>query len=71
MATWKPISEYPTNVLGVGPLVLARDAEKHYYLAVLSKGHFYICPGVPLFYGEHQLAFTTCDHIIEYTDLPE
>ena len=68
---WKPISEYPTNVLDPGPIVLARDKEKNVYLVILNKGHFYPCPGVPMFYGDHQFGFMTCDHVVEFMELPQ
>lgn len=68
---WRPIKEYPTNVTEPGPLVLARDAEKRPMLVLLKDGHFYICPGVPIFYGDKQIGFMTADHVTEFMELPD
>lgn len=67
---WRPISEYPTTVGFQGPLVLARTADKEPFLVVLRDGHFWICPGVPVFYGNHQMGFMTADHVTEFMEIP-
>lgn len=68
---WKPIAEYPKDAERP-PLVLARDREKHPYLViwVARTGHFNICPGVPMFYGEHQFGFMTADSVVEFMEIP-
>lgn len=71
---WRPIKEYPaSSVVGdnTGPLVLARDAEHRVMLVVLSKGHFLICPGVPMYYGNNQVGFMTADHVTEFMEIPD
>lgn len=71
MSQWRPIAEYPTNVTKQGPLVLARDAEKRPMIVTLNEGHFYICPGIPMIYGNRQLGFVTADHVVEFMEIPE
>lgn len=68
---WKPISQYPTTAGTPGPVVLARTADKAPMLVLYQHGHFYICPGIPMFYGEKNFGFVTADHVIEYMDIPE
>lgn len=70
--TWRPISEYPA-VVGddLGPLVLARDKEKRPMLVLLREGHFYICPAVPIFYGDKQFGCMTADHVVEFMEVPK
>ena len=69
--TWKPIREYPTTAPESGPLVLARDADKNPMLVLLKYGHFYICPGVPLFYGDRQVGFMTVSNLVEFMEIPK
>ena len=69
--TWRPIAEYPITPGEQGPLVLARDAEKRPMLCLLKEGHFYICPAVPMYYGERQFGCMTCDHIVEFMKIPD
>ena len=69
--TWKSIKEYPTTAPNQGPIVLARDAEKRPMLVCLNKGHFYICPGVHMRYGDYQEGYMTADHVVEFMEIPE
>lgn len=68
---WRPIKEYPTTAPEPGPLVLARDAEKRPILVLLKDGHFYICPAVPIYYGDKQFGCMTADHVVEFMEIPE
>lgn len=68
---WRPISEYPTTPGEQGPLVLARTAEKVPYLVVYREGKFFVCPGIPVFYGNRQLDFMTVSSIVEFMEIPE
>jgi hypothetical protein len=72
--TWRPIKEYgslmasPTDE--TGPLVLARTEDRAPMLVVYRKGHFVICPGVPMWYGNQQFGFMTADHVVEFMEIP-
>jgi hypothetical protein len=72
MMTWRPIREYPVVLPkdGQGPIVLARDQDKRPILVVLIDGHFRICPGIFMFYGDHQSGFMTADHVVEFMEIP-
>ena len=73
---WLPAHKYPT--LGpkeLGPLVLAsfnNDLRTEPPMLVIRvDGHFRSCPGVPMFYGDHQFGFATTDHVVEFSYLYE
>lgn len=81
-ADWKSIKDYPKDK---APVVLARyrinGGSGPLELPMLVRwvpdypspinGHFYICPGVPMFYGKQQFGMMICDHVEEFTELPE
>lgn len=72
MSAWKPIADYPFVAPGeLGPAVLARTKDKFPMVVIYRDGHFYPCPGVPMFYGERQFSFLTADNVIEFMDIPE
>jgi hypothetical protein len=69
--TWKPRSEYPKDKR---PIVIARYNGDWCgpFLVVWSEfyGHFYICPGVPMFYGDHQFGMMVADTFDEWHEIP-
>ena len=80
MTCWQPISEYPFTERN-SPVVLARTADKTPYLVRYLGLHqrsptdkrpaaFYVCPAVPIFYGEQQLDFVTANHVVEFMHIP-
>jgi hypothetical protein len=68
---WKPIREYPTTAPEPEPIVLARDAEKRPMLVLLNKGQFYICPGMPMFYGDNQFGCMIAGGLVDFMEIPE
>lgn len=72
---WKPIKDYPVEPgvdgAAFGPVVLARTEDKVPYLVRLAKGYFFICPGIPQYFGQSQCGFMTISNVVEFMDLPE
>ncbi len=72
--TWKPKSEYPKDSESP-PLVIVRHKDHHTgpSLVIWNKvmGHFYVCPGVPMWYGNHQFGLMVNDYFDEFTEIPE
>ena len=69
--SWRPIYEYPWEEEYAGPIILARNAAKRLFLVRGINYQFYQYPGVPLFYGEKQLGFTTVGDLTEFMTVPE
>lgn len=73
MSPWQPIKDYPIEPGpqgASGPLVLARTADKQPMVVLMNNGIFYPCPGVPIFYGHHQVGFMTVSNLVEFMDIP-
>jgi hypothetical protein len=82
--TWKPREEYrtlkerhepilvrskpvgPQGYLPAGPMVVIYTE-----YGPTPGGHFYPCPGVPIFYGNHQLGMLKHDDFDEWMEIPE
>lgn len=79
---WKPRNEYKTLVdehkpiltrckpvgqhLPAGPCVVIYSEK-----GTSPGGHFYPCPGVWMFWGNHQFGMAVHDHFDEWMDIPE
>jgi len=68
---WRPISEYPTDPLKAGPVVLARDDQGCYFLVCLYQGNFHIVPGHPIYYGNMQVGWLYANHVKEFMEIPK
>ena len=80
--TWKPREEYRTlqerhfpiltrcrpvgQQLGTGPMVVIWSEN-----GPTPGGHFYTCPGVPIFFGNHQFGMMIHDTFDEWMEIPE
>lgn len=81
---WKPREEYKTLAEKHNPILTrCRPDPRFQYLPYgpmvviwstsgsATGGHFYPCPGVPMFYGNNQLGFMTHDNFDEWMEIPE
>lgn len=80
---WKPRQEYrtlkdrhdpiltrcvgtPTSIPATGPMVVIYSEH-----GSAPGGHFYPCPGVPVFFGNHGFGMMIHDHFDEWMEIPE
>lgn len=81
--TWKPRCEYRTladrhvpilvrckatggKLPATGPMVVMYSE-----YGPTPGGHFYPCPGVPIFFGNNQFGMMVHDHFDEWMEIPE
>jgi len=75
---WKPRTEYKTledehfpiltrckGHTGTGPMVVIWSE-----CGPTPGGHFYPCPGVPIFFGNQQFGMMVHDHFDEWMEIP-
>lgn len=69
--TWKPREEYKTLVDHHKPILVRSKDTGSPMVVIWNKGHFYPCPGAPMFYGDHQCGWWKNDSFDEWMDIPE
>lgn len=75
---WRPREEYQTLVDRHNAILTrCKNGLTGPMLVIYSEhgtsagGHFYICPGVPMFYGENKFGMMTHDHFDEWMKIPD
>jgi hypothetical protein len=70
--TWKPREEYKTLVEFHKPILTRmKDGYVGPMVCIWHQGHFYPCPGAPIFFGTHECGWWTHDDFDEWMEIPE
>jgi hypothetical protein len=73
---WKPRIEYQTLAEHHKPILTRCQPVGQFIssgpiIVIYKDGHFYPCPGAPIFYGNNQCGWWTHDHFDEWMEIPE
>lgn len=73
---WKKREEYKTLQYKHKPILVRSLKDWPTPMVVIwcddyRGGHFYPCPGVPIFYGTQSFGMMVHDHFDEWMDIPE